>query len=47
MSFLAGLPPEFDAARTQILSSPEITTLRDTFTRILRSEGSRSSLVPL
>jgi hypothetical protein len=43
MSFLAGLPPEFDAARTQILSSPEITTLRDTFTRILRSEGSRSA----
>jgi len=43
MSFLAGLPPEFDAARTQIISSPEITTLRDTFTRILRSEGSRST----
>jgi hypothetical protein len=43
LSFLAGLPPEFDAARTQILSSPEITTLRDTFTRILRSEGSRSA----
>jgi hypothetical protein len=43
MSFLAGLPPEFDAARTQILSSLEITTLRDTFTRILRLEGSPSA----
>lgn len=43
MSFLVGLPPEFDAARTKILSSPEITTLCDTFTRILRSEGSRSA----
>ncbi|XP_034899590.1 uncharacterized protein [Populus alba] len=43
MSFLAGLPSEFDAARTQILSSSEITTLHDNFTRILRSEGSRSA----
>ena len=45
MSFLAGLPPEFDVARTQILSSPEITTIPDTFTRILRSEGYRSAPV--
>ncbi|CDP17697.1 unnamed protein product [Coffea canephora] len=35
-----GLPIEFDAARTQILSSPEIVSLHDTFTRVLRTEGS-------
>ena len=35
MSFLAGLLSEFDAARPQILSSPEIVSLRDTFTQVL------------
>ncbi|KAL3537868.1 hypothetical protein ACH5RR_001234 [Cinchona calisaya] len=44
MSFLAGLPSEFDATRTQILSSLEIVSLCDTFTRVLRVEGSRPSL---
>ncbi|XP_027165958.1 uncharacterized protein LOC113765914 [Coffea eugenioides] len=43
MSFLAGLPVEFDAARTQILSSPEIVSFHDTFTRVLRTEGSLST----
>nr|XP_027073728.1 uncharacterized protein LOC113698197 isoform X1 [Coffea arabica] len=43
MSFLAGLPVEFDAARTQILSSSEIVSFHDTFTRVLRIEGSLST----
>ncbi|XP_071902745.1 uncharacterized protein [Coffea arabica] len=43
MSFLAGLPIKFDAARTQILSNPEIVSLHDTFTRVLRTERSLST----
>lgn len=43
MSFLAGLPTEFDGAWTQILSNPEIASLHDTFSWVLRVEGSRSS----
>ncbi|KAJ6691646.1 APOSPORY-ASSOCIATED PROTEIN C-RELATED [Salix purpurea] len=43
MSFLASAPREFDLCSSMILSSLEITTLRDTFTRILCSEGSQSA----
>ncbi|XP_052186838.1 uncharacterized protein LOC127797740 [Diospyros lotus] len=39
MSFLAGLPAEFDAARTYILSSPEIRSLRDVFTWLLQAKN--------
>ena len=42
MSFLAGLRPEFDAVKSQILSSPEISSLQETFTRILRTENQLS-----
>ena len=42
MSFLAGLRPEFDTVKSQILSSPEISSLQETFTRILRTENSVS-----
>ncbi|KAK6118704.1 hypothetical protein DH2020_047561 [Rehmannia glutinosa] len=40
MSFLAGLPSEFENAKSQILSSPEISSLQDVFSRILRTENS-------
>ena len=39
MSFLAGLRPEFDAVKSQILSSPEISSLQQTFNRILHTEN--------
>ena len=31
MSFLASLPSEFDTAKSWILSSPEISSLKETF----------------
>ena len=40
MSFLADLPPEFETVKSQILSSSEIFSLHDTFTRVLRTENS-------
>ena len=43
MGFLAALPSEYDSAKTQILSSPEISSLQETFSRILRIEVSSSS----
>ncbi|KAG8661786.1 hypothetical protein MANES_01G039012v8 [Manihot esculenta] len=39
MSFLAGLPPEFETAKSQILSDSEISSLHDVFTRVLRTES--------
>ncbi|KAG8633424.1 hypothetical protein MANES_18G104116v8 [Manihot esculenta] len=39
MSFLAGLPPEFETAKSQVLSDSEISSLHDVFTRILRTES--------
>ncbi|KAH0729129.1 hypothetical protein KY289_000317 [Solanum tuberosum] len=39
MSFLAGLPSEFETAKSQILSSSEITSLKDVFSRVLRTES--------
>ena len=44
MGFLATLPCECDSAKAQILSSPEISSLQETFNRILRTEVSSSSV---
>ncbi|RVW63419.1 putative mitochondrial protein [Vitis vinifera] len=38
MSFLAGLPSEFETAKSQILSNSEIGSLQEVFSRILRTE---------
>ena len=38
MSFLASLPLEFDTVKSQILSSPEISSLKETFSRLLHIE---------
>ena len=37
MSFLASLPIEFEIAKSQILSSSEISSLQDVFTRVLHT----------
>ncbi|XP_057996481.1 uncharacterized protein LOC131175824 [Hevea brasiliensis] len=42
MSFLAGLPSEYETVKSQILSSSEIFSLHDTFTRVLRIESTYS-----
>ncbi|KAL6340451.1 hypothetical protein AAG906_006115 [Vitis piasezkii] len=42
MSFLAGIPSEFETAKSQILSSSEIGSLQEVFSRILRTEGTSS-----
>ena len=42
MSFLAGLPSEFESAKSQVLASSEITSLQDIFTRVLRTESTPS-----
>ncbi|KAL6313651.1 hypothetical protein AAG906_010069 [Vitis piasezkii] len=42
MSFLAGLPSEFETAKSQFLSSSEIGSLQEVFSRILRTEGTSS-----
>ena len=38
MGFLASLPSEFDTAKSQILFNPKISSLQETFNRILRIE---------
>ena len=43
MGFLAALPSEYDSIKRQILSSPEISSLQETFSRILRTETSSST----
>ena len=43
MGFLAALPSEYDSAKAHILSNPEISSLQETFSRILRTEVSSSS----
>ena len=43
MGFLAALPSEYDSAKAQILSSSEISSIQETFNRILCSEVSSSS----
>ena len=35
VSFLASLPSKFDMAKSQILSSPGISSLQETFSRLL------------
>ena len=42
MSFLASLPSEFDTAKSHILSSPKMSSLQETFNRLLRIEISPS-----
>ena len=42
MSFLVGLPSEFETAKSQILSSSEIGSLQEVFSRILRTESTSS-----
>ena len=42
MSFLASLPLEFDTSKSHILSSLEISSLQETFSRLLRIEISPS-----
>ena len=37
MSFLASPPSEFDTAKSHILSSPAISSLQETFNRLLRT----------
>ena len=44
MGFLATLPSEYDSAKAQILSSTKISSLQETFSRILRTEVSSSSV---
>ena len=43
MGFLAALPSKYDLAKAQIKSSPEISSLQETFRRILCTEVSSSS----
>ena len=43
MGFLAALPSVYDSAKAQILSNPEISSLQETFSKILRTEVSSSS----
>ena len=43
MGFLAALPSEYDSGKAKILSSLEISSLQETFSRILRIEVSSSS----
>ncbi|KAH0713023.1 hypothetical protein KY289_008982 [Solanum tuberosum] len=42
MGFLAGLPSEFETAKSHILSSSEISSLKDVFSRVLRTESTPS-----
>ena len=43
MGFLAALPSKYDSTKAQILSNLEISSLQETFSRILRTEVSSSS----
>ena len=43
MSFLAGLPPEFETAKSHILFSSEILSLQDIVIRVLRTESTVSA----
>ena len=42
MIFLSSLPSKFDMAKSQILSSLEISSVRETFSQLLRTEISPS-----
>ncbi len=39
MSFLACLPLEFETAKSQILFGSEVSSLHDTFSRVLHTEA--------
>ncbi|KAK3019401.1 hypothetical protein RJ639_004651 [Escallonia herrerae] len=43
MSFLGALPPEFDTAKSQILSGTDITSLQEAFNGVLRTESTSSN----
>ncbi|KAL6311472.1 hypothetical protein AAG906_012053 [Vitis piasezkii] len=43
MSFLSGLPSEFETAKSQILSGSNIGSLQEVFSRVLRTENVSSS----
>ena len=43
MSFLSGLPSEFETAKSHILSSSDIGSLQEVFSRVLRTENVPSS----
>ena len=43
MRFLAALPSGYDSTKAQILSNPEISSLQETFSKILRTEVSSPS----
>ena len=43
MGFLAALPSEYDSVKVHILSSPEISSFQETFSKILRTETSSST----
>jgi len=40
MSFLVGIPSEFETTKSQILSTSEISSLQDVFSRVLHIESS-------
>ena len=44
MRFLAALSSKYDSTKAHILSSPEILSLQETFSRILHIEVSSSSI---
>ena len=46
MGFLAALPSVYDSVKAQSLSSPEISSFQETFSKILRTETSSSTLLP-
>ena len=43
MGFLIALPSKYDSIKEQIMSSPEISSIQETFSRILRIETSSST----
>ena len=43
MGFLAALPSEYDSVKAQILSSLEISSFQETFSKILRTKTSSST----
>ena len=46
MGFLATLPSDYDSAKSQILSNLKISSLQDTFNRILHTENSSPAHPP-
>lgn len=44
MSFLAGLGSQFESAKSQILSSTELTTLVEVFSRVLRTDNHKGEV---